>query len=104
MIEIATLEAQTTDIIELIQSRDDKHGPIAARPLSYISAGTYLKADRLSDTAVKIINASVHGEPANPFLTPSQIDTLQDTVAYCLEMLRRNQQLVYNQQEGATKF
>lgn len=81
---MTTLKDEALKVVELVTDRNEAYGLIESRSPEYKGASLVLKAERLSDVGRRIIIDA----PRAIDLSPGEIDTLQDTVAYCLEVLR----------------
>lgn len=86
MAYIDELKKEADEVIALIESRNAAHGSLESRTSEYKGSALILKAARLSDVGRRIVIDS----PREILLTEKETDTLRDTVAYCLAVLRDN--------------
>ena len=86
MAYIDELKKEADEIIALVESRNAAHGSLESRAAEYKGSALILKAARLSDVGRRIVIDS----PREILLTEKETDTLRDTVAYCLAVLRDN--------------
>ena len=91
MAYIDELKKEANEVIALIESRNAAHGSLESRTSEYKGSALILKAARLSDVGRRIVIDSPHGIT----LTEKEADTLRDTVAYCLEVLREHNKLPF---------
>ncbi|HPI04105.1 MAG TPA: hypothetical protein PKZ78_09735 [Candidatus Goldiibacteriota bacterium] len=85
------LRKEAEDIIALVESRNEAHGSLESRSPEYKGSALILKASRLSDVGRRLVIDAPHGIT----LTEKEADTLRDTVAYCLEVLREHNKLPF---------
>jgi hypothetical protein len=91
MAHIDELKKEADIIVDMVQSRNELHGSLESRSPEYKGSGLILKASRLSDVGRRIVIDA----PRAIRLTDAEEDTLRDTVAYCLEVLRENSKLPF---------
>ena len=87
-------------IVCLVEKRNTAYGLLENRSPEYKGAALVLKAERLGDLGRRIVIDA----PRSIELSTGEIDTLQDTVAYCLEVLRAHAQTLEDREKNKLPF